>query len=184
MNKNNIIRNRLSLFCNRWENKYNEMPSERTVDVFDKFITRYIIFNSLYTYINDLSSPKITDQMISDEYSSYKKRNNNNKDFPDNIKATYLPAYFLKDGNDLIIKSLKSQIGKIEKIRNEDKFYINAQKYSGRINMIKLENDKKLYKQILESKENKEILQGLLRFVYLIRNNVFHGSKYFSGTQT
>ncbi len=148
-------------FYKNWIAKADSYTEDSLPNHFDRFVSMYIIFNSLYM--------KIADELVLDGYDLPKK-------FSDNKAATQNVVQFLK--SNFYINNLLNDEESINSLKIICEI-ISSEEYHIILNWGRAQKDKdlKLLKG-LESKGNVKAL-SILKLFYNIRCNIFHGHKGF-----
>ncbi|MCB9420379.1 MAG: hypothetical protein H6667_11260 [Ardenticatenaceae bacterium] len=169
-------------FCDRWLEKaqnYGEYP-RNIGDVFDKFFTLFVVYNALYVKLSSII-----------EYRREQVRNTTNRiDNParlirrplvDSRAATEYVAQYLR--SRFILDSLQNDASKrdalYQLIEIAPEFYIQIDRLTGRPDT---ERDSRLFQDLTSHNSSRQV-SAILRVVYNIRNNLFHGRKEFDLAQ-
>jgi hypothetical protein len=159
--------------CQRWREKANQYDVEDIDQLFDKFFSLYVAYNALYAeayaYLRrkDIKDGKEKSKRTSDR-------------FPDESAATTRVLEFLKSRS--LIENLeqtndtKQAIEKLKTLtdkQNGNYFWICLHPVSGEPQKSK---DKTLIKE-LNSSETDKRARAILKLIYKVRCNMFHGRK-------
>ncbi|WP_418426591.1 hypothetical protein [Alistipes sp.] len=141
-------------FIHRWNNKADLHHSDTSLSaVFDEFITRYIVYNALYK----LCALKIDTK-------------------GDQKSATEAVYICLQDNISEIIPLLDSQIHLLHHNIRKGNFQIHIGLFSRKYSDKHLLND-------MDSANEQIRFRALLRCIYQLRCNLFHGNKNFEYRQ-
>lgn len=146
----------LILFCKRWQEKANsENPDGELNECFDHFFTSFVIYNCIYNFCYYLK---------------------HDKEYGDRGRAIELIANFV-EGNG-IISFVLEQIGTdISNALNAlNSLYVYDRTGAG----VQSETDLKQELSLQNIPENrKDKLKGVLKLLYKVRCNMFHGDKVY-----
>ena len=152
-------------FYDGWNNKLNNIAGQTLGEVFDQYMTAFVIYNNLY---NQVPSANI-------RLGIPVPQNLN-----DNKGATDYVVQFLGAANILAALSANDNNADIDAIifliQNEE-FYINL-KYGER----QLNHDLLILQHLTDRSVNKQAI-AILKVVYYVRCNLFHGHKDFNENQ-
>lgn len=150
---------------NNWTLKANSYNHNDLANVFDKYITLFVIFNALYNHIvNELRNSG------THIYNRY-----------DDRKAATVWIISFIGANQIINKintnELNAEINNIAQLIQDEVFHI-------KINWGRRErtSDLKIMNK-LRSNNNDEKARGLLEVIYYVRCNLVHGHKQFENYQ-
>ena len=147
----------LVAFYTNWSQKANAIVSNELAAVYDKYITRFVIYNCLYN--------QVTERLHASGFPLPKK-------IYDNKAATENVVSFL--GPDNLIAQLHGNQNDIEAIINlidAENFYIIL-RYGER----QRPEDLKLLAELREGNDQKRAI-AILKVAYHVRCNIFHGHK-------
>ncbi len=167
-----MLSNELKSFCNRWLKKANKYSDNKTEDVFDKFFSLYIAYNTIYF--------EATIQLIENKQIGMNRTG-------DRVSATKnIPVYI---GQDILSKKLldmSDDINKIIDLIKNGTFYISTKKDNATpdTGMDKhLIGDIEIFLSKGKKKDQKKFNEAVLTFIYDVRCNMFHGKKGFDTIQ-
>jgi len=177
---------RIDKFYNTWTKRYIEFD-----DGFDKFISIYIGYNSLYEATTRLY---LLEGIISyDEYQKKYKRF-------EIERASTIMAQLLESKATTIMRTqiIRTEIPEIEKIITESNYYFdfrpidqglflnlasqvlpNSNIPNKTIEKVYEESDDNNLLNSLQSNDPNESLKSLLKLLYKVRCNIFHGNKTY-----
>ncbi|KAA9331786.1 hypothetical protein [Adhaeribacter soli] len=167
----------LEEFYIRWNEKAEAYGSNTLSDCFDKFFTLFVIFNKIYNVvvIDLIEKGKLS--ILKDQYN-LKVRKRHKKEFPyEGGAATTCIAYYLRSELSSLNLSIETEIHKIKVLLINKEFQISFS-YGDPSEL----NDKELLNK-LRSSENFEIFESMLKVLYNLRCNLFHGEKGFHPDQ-
>lgn len=143
-------------FYKRWKKKANGYNISELEGCFDKFITLFIIYNFLFN--------KVAPRRIGDKIKATEK-------VLSCIEAEYL--------NQELFKNEKTGEAFANLIEKMEDFSFHRYRISGK---TPEQLDKELFVDLKDGCVNKK-MKALLLIIYLIRCNMFHGSKDFEDRQ-
>lgn len=149
-------------FRENWKRKLDNIDGDNLSQVFDRFITLYIIYNSLYNNIYSLQHTKTKSE------------------WREKTKATKKAVKYL-GGKNIIEKIKEDRLSEHLKViveHLEDETY-GFDLHNGEISRDK---DEIILKQIKSNNTHEKAL-GILMAIYAVRCNIFHGHKDFAGNQ-
>jgi len=162
-------------FYNRWRCKADAYEGDDVRDLFDRFVTQFVIYNRLYA---DATFSLASENRI---------RLDPDGSFPDGKAAKSYVAQYL--GATSLIEALEADPGCAEAIRavirllsarvSERQFFIILDKITG---AHQPEEDKRLLNS-LRSTSRAARAEGILEFLYAVRVNLIHGHKSFEPIQ-
>ncbi len=165
-----MIDNSIKQFCMRWSDKADKYTEKTTEDVFDRFFSLFVAYNTLYSEITIMLEKK-----------------NMHKGTGDRVSATQnVPKYI---GQAILFDKLKNLSGDIDKIVNLIKngtFYISTKRDNITPDTAK---DNKYIDNIenINSAQNlankTKFNEAVLSLIYGVRCNMFHGKKGFDPIQ-
>ena len=152
-------------FYNNWTAKATGIVNDDLSSVYDRYMTLFVIFNNLYNQIPD----KLISLGIAVPNKIY-----------DNKAATNLVIQFLGANdfiNELIFNNLEEDINSIIQLMEQEVFHIklNHGQYDRN-------EDLKILTELKSSINIKKAI-AILKVVYYVRCNIFHGSKDFQEYQ-
>ena len=154
-------------FYTNWLAKANGYNENTLANHFDKFISLYVIYNSLYMEVmselkrNGANLPqKFSDKRVATEY----------------VKRYLKPPFYLEN----LLNEEQSQIDldEICKIINDELFHIIID-----WGIPQRQRDIQLVESILSNNKNKKV-DAILSLFYYLRCNMFHGHKGFENKQS
>lgn len=158
----------LSRFCDQWIARANHYGDQSVDDCYDKFFTSFVIFNRLYAeatfelarrgQITLQPNQQLPDQKGATEYT---------------LKMIGLPAFQLLYENSLVTHAQQ-----IEDLIETEQFYIMLSAPNGD---RQVDKDQALLAELRS--EGKGKFLAVLKTVYTIRCNLFHGHKAFEPVQ-
>jgi hypothetical protein len=156
-----MLSRNLVYFYNNWTIKAQAMETDSLSNIYDKYITLFIIYNNLYN--------AIPTELISQGIPVPSGLN-------DNKSATKLVADFLTP--ELILSNLSrnnndTDITALIQLINDESFYIKL--YYGQ---RQRNEDLKILANLRSDKPSSKAI-AVLQVVYYIRCNIFHGHKDF-----
>jgi hypothetical protein len=157
-------------FCDRWLEKAEGYDDSDLGQCFDKFMTLYVVYNALYVE----TAAHLHRKAIKEGRNDYKLGGDR---FPDLEAATdYVPKFL---GSRSLMDSLQSKpdtrqaVERLEHIMEEGYFNISLDPVWGHRQM---EKDKSL-REDLRSRSTDKKAGTILRIIYEVRCNLFHGRK-------
>ena len=162
----------LEQFYARWQTKVDTYGISNLEDVYDKFSSQYIIFNSLYRTLEAilLEKNKLT------SIQGLKFRSKKKNEVFDSNAATVLVANYLDDSSANIIAKLTNEIQIYIDIIENNRFHFDIK--SELTSENKNKNDILALKELRHGNSTSK-LTSLLTILYRIRCNLFHGTKGF-----
>lgn len=149
-------------FCQRWLNKAARYD-DRTLDgAFDKFFSLFVAFNRLYSHISATSGRVVKGD-----------RRQATEAFASIIGTDRLLEALLRNGGEVDLRTMR------ELIRPGGRFYLISDGTTDQPNVIRNED---LYRR-LDDRSDSIKVRAALEYVYLVRCNMFHGSKDFDRAQ-
>ena len=168
-----VKKHQLDQFYRRWRNKANEYNSNDLIDYFDKFFTLFVVYNRIYNVVVAILNEK-------GELDTLKQQGKIDKrkiEPYDNKAATICVAHFLRGDLQAIIEENQNQIEEFKNIIKNQLFYIDLNHgHPQRKRDLDLLHG-------LESDDNLLIVESLLKILYKIRCNIFHGEKGYNNEQ-
>jgi len=155
-------------FIDRWLIKSEQYDQEKLEDCFDCFFTLFVVFNRLYNDVKELISVRgETVKMINDEH--FKSEFNKNNNIGDQKASTVCVAYFLKNNAEEVIKDNQANIKSFLELLPQFNIHLkNGEPQKDKDDILI---------QSLTAKENEVVLLAILKTLYQIRCNTFHGEK-------
>lgn len=149
-----------------------------------KFVYAYFAFNSFYNY--DWETSVKENKLIDFEWKTFTNEKGEEKPFGDSIKFKRMSDFIISlmdesDKNEffkMVTKLNRTSPNYDQKVREMIRD-IDSITEDSRIKESEREAFKNSFKILLETKDiNKgKFKNDILRFVYLVRNNIFHGTK-------
>jgi hypothetical protein len=152
-------------FYTNWTGKANRIVGDNLSNVYDKYMTLFVIYNNLYN--------QIPDKLISNGIAVP------NKIF-DNKAATQMVVQFLGANavlSELVADNLMADVDSIISLIEQETFHIkiNHGQYDRN-------EDLKILWELRSTNEQKKTI-AILKVVYHVRWNIFHGNKDFQEYQ-
>jgi hypothetical protein len=153
-------------FYNRWIGKSEKYKDDSLENIFDRFITLFIIYNALYT---EVAKELVTSGKIK------------TKDPKEKTKATQYVLQYLK--SEFFLNSLlndensKNCLLKVCEIIKNKKFYVICEDVNGNLS----KEDENLLSELKGNGTSKA--NAILMLLYSIRCNIFHSRKGFDNEQ-
>ncbi|WP_299221219.1 hypothetical protein [uncultured Aquimarina sp.] len=148
-------------FHNNWIAKANAISTNELSDIFDKYITLFVIYNNLYNQVPNkliISGIPVPNKIF------------------DNKAATELVVKFLTP-EDLLLEfsnnNLDNDIESIINLIDQETFHIKIN-YGG----YNRNEDLKILNELKSENKGKKAT-GILKVIYYVRCNIFHGNKDF-----
>lgn len=166
-----MIRTKAGRFYNSWKGKYR-MLLDPNVNyggyfvIFDAYFTLFVLYNIIYNIYSDFL----------EKTGTLKREANRHGKIGDREGATEIIE---KEWNDSMIKEILHE--KQEEIRNIISL-IDPDSTHRLFHVNKDKNDEELLK-LLKSSNDRDKFKGILKFLYAIRCNLFHGSKSYAEQQ-
>lgn len=152
-------------FYNNWTKKAQEINGNSLSNVYDKYITLYVIYNNLYNQIPNklISKGILVRNKIHDNYAATE------------LVIKFLEANeFLKELNS---NKLNEDVETIIDLINREVFHIKIIYGQPSRN-----EDLKILKELKSFNDNQRAI-AILKVLYHVRCNIFHGSKNFEEQQ-
>jgi hypothetical protein len=152
-------------FYANWTGKANNIVGNDLASVYDKYVTLFVIYNNLYNQIPD----KLVSNGIAIPNKIY-----------DNKAATEIVVQFLGATallDELAANNLGADIDAIINLIEEEVFHIKI--YHGQYNR---NEDLKILADLRSTNPLKKAI-AILKVIYHVRCNIFHGSKDFQEYQ-
>ena len=159
-----MVTPQLEVFYKRWLNKAHNYKVDCLTELYDKFITLYIIYNSLYIEVFNIS------QKSKKGFSEYRAAT-------DNIIQYINSSFFIEN------LFYNEDLSAICQLIEQEKFYIIFEVNNNGIRQPLLEKDKDLLKR-LKSRSKNSKAKAILELIYNIRCNLIHGGKGFEEEQS
>ena len=160
-------------FYEKWYEKANGYIDNTLSDAFDKFITLYIIYNSLYV--------EVWNKLVLSDFKKVSKKN-----FRERIAATDYIIKYLKDTYyiDKLFCNEQSEkcLSTICQLIEQERFYIVFEVNNNGIRQPFPNKDKDLL-NCLKSNSKNSRAKAILELIYNIRCNLIHGGKGFEEYQ-
>lgn len=152
-------------FYTNWTGKANGIVGDNLSNVYDKYMTLFVIYNNLYN--------QIPDKLISDGIVVPNK-------IYDNKAATEMVVQFLGANqflDELAVNNLGTDVDSIINLIEQETFHIkiNHGQYDRN-------EDLKILSELRSTNEQKKAI-AILKVVYYVRCNIFHGNKDFQEYQ-
>jgi hypothetical protein len=171
------LNNEFTNFCDRWLEKAQGYEDSDLGECFDKFTTLYVVYNALYVE----TAAYLHRKAIKEGRDDYKLGGDR---FPDLEAATdYVPKFL---GSKNLMNSLESKpntrqaVERLKSIMDEGYFNISLDPVWGKQQM---EEDEELRKD-LRSRSTDEKASTILKIIYKVRCNLFHGRKGLNPEQS
>jgi hypothetical protein len=152
-------------FYTNWTKKANNIVGNNLENVYDKYITLFVIYNILYNHIPD--------KLISNGISESRKIDDNKAATEEVVK--YIGANALLD--ELTANNLGADIDTIKNIIEQEVFHIKIN--HGQYNR---KEDLKILSDLHSTDQQKKAV-AILKVIYHVRCNIFHGNKDFQDYQ-
>lgn len=159
------MNHRFTIFYESWLNKAHGYSENSTAEIFDKFISLFIIYNFEYNQIARLL--RLQGEHIYNRYDDRKAATD--------WVISFIGAQNIADLLDE--QSLSEEVGKIIEIIENERFYIKLNWGERQRNQ-----DLKILNRLQSSNSNDKA-KGILEVIYYVRCNLFHGHKEFIGEQ-
>ena len=159
--------------CNRWKEKASKYDASDTHSLFDKYFSLYVVFNALYAE----TAAYLHRKDIDEKRGGYKLQEGS---FPDKNAATQYVLNLLKAKS--LMQSLEDNtetnlaIEEIKKLltpQNSHHFWICLDPVFGEPQ----ENEDQKLLQALSSSNAHHRAEAILKIIYQVRCNMFHGRK-------
>lgn len=152
-------------FYTNWTGKANGIVGDNLSNVYDKYMTLFVIYNNLYN--------QIPDKLISDGIVVPNK-------IYDNKAATEMVVQFLGANqflDELAVNNLGTDVDSIINLIEQETFHIkiNHGQYDRN-------EDLKILSELRSTNVQKKAI-AILKVVYYVRCNIFHGNKDFQEYQ-
>lgn len=149
-------------FCRRWVDKANQCNCTGLDGAFDRFFSLIVAFNRLYSYVS-----------LSSRNSSGRDQHEATVVFPREVGSGRLLAALIEDEGSKDLRVLARLIAP------GGQFYLHSDRRTGRRDEA---SDQQLHDD-LGSSDNTTKVKAVLKFLYLVRCNMFHGRKDFDDKQ-
>lgn len=143
-------------FNDRWSTKISEYKEDNLADIFDKFFSLFVIYNRIYNVVGFINKkPKTRDKYA----------------------ATNCISHYFKADANRIMRELSVEKNQFIDIIQHEKFYIDTYYGKGQP-----KEDQKLLDELNSNNEQTQLL-SILKILYFLRCNLFHGEKGFNENQ-
>ena len=153
-------------FYDDWTAKANAIAGDNLSSIYDRFITNFIIYNSLYNEVP---------MQLSARGFTLPRRLYDDLKATDYVVKYITPNTFLKKLSE---KGCDKPIDQLVKLIDDEKFYIELSSTGER----QRAKDIRIASHIKSKNKNNKAV-NILKIIYHVRCNIFHGNKQFKEYQ-